>query len=86
MALPTKSDISSNKFSFNGSPFVKITQSSSIDTNSMKYSFDGSNWWGVQEIASASYTMKERNGLARASIKEINGLAIASLKERNGLT
>lgn len=33
-----------------------------------------------------AYTLKLRNGLARASIKTINGLAIASLKERNGLT
>lgn len=32
------------------------------------------------------FTLKTRNGLARASIKTINGLAIASLKERNGLT
>lgn len=51
MALPTKSDISSNKFSFNGSPFVKITQSSSINTNSMKYSFDGSTWWSIEDAS-----------------------------------
>lgn len=51
MALPTKSDISSNKFSFNGSPFVKITQSSSISTNSMKYSFDGSTWWSIEDVS-----------------------------------
>lgn len=38
------------------------------------------------KIVGVIYTLKTRNGLARASIKTINGLAIASLKDRNGLT
>ena len=49
MALPTKSDISTTKFSFDGSPFVKITQSSSINTDSLKFSFDGSPWWCIPD-------------------------------------
>ena len=40
----------------------------------------------VYYTEAVSYTLKTRNGLARALIKTINGLAIASLKERNGLT
>lgn len=88
MALPTKTNVVTMKFSKNGAPWVQVSPKAAVAPSTMAYSKDGSPWWGVDDDSGGGggSLIKTVNGLAVASVKTWNGLAIASVKTINGLT
>lgn len=86
MALPTKSDVSTMKFSRNGSPWVNVVSKSSIDLGAMAFSLDGSPWFGAEDGgAPPSSDIASVNSLSYASVGTFNGLSMASVESVNEL-
>lgn len=86
MALPSKTEVVTMKFSGNGTPWVQVSPKTAVDLNTMSYSKDGTPWWGVPDGSSSpSSDIATVNGLAYANIATFNGLSMASIGTINGL-
>jgi hypothetical protein len=49
MALPTKSDVQTMKYSKDGTPWIQVSPKPAVDPNTMAYSKNGTPWWGVPD-------------------------------------
>lgn len=85
MALPTRDDILTTKFSADGSPFVKIAAKSTVELDSLQFSKDGSPWWGF-ELSGVVGNIKKIGGIIWASAKKINMVVLANIKKLAGIT
>lgn len=79
MALPTKAQILTGEYSFDGSPYMNTVSKSSINPSQFEYSFDGSPWWGISDseisLGNKIWT----------SIKKIGGKIISTVKKIGGV-
>jgi hypothetical protein len=85
MALLTKSEIQSSQYSYDGSPWVRVSAKSTINLDTLEYSYDGSPWYGVEDITvtdsyvklcGLNFTIVSKfNGALKSAITKINTIS-----------
>ena len=59
MALPTRDEILTGEYSFDGSPWASTASKSTMDLDTIEYSFDGSPWTGTNLTATSTLTLNK---------------------------
>lgn len=57
MALPTRTQIVTMDYAFNGEPFVQVAAKSGIDLDGIDYAYQAEPFWGLEVAASGAYTL-----------------------------
>lgn len=86
MALVTYDNTLQGIYSADGSPWIQVGATSSVDFNNLTYSEDGSPFFGIERPATGTSDIKEVAGVAIANVKKVEGVQETSIKKLMGVT